>query len=269
MINAAAGPRLVVGAGGRQAGGMTGAAAERFDEALGASPPELAGPALLPARLARACAAALGVDGAGLSLHVGALRTPLGASDEATAHAERQQFTLGDGPCLRAHDDGSQIAFAPHDIERNWPELYASIVTDTPFRAVLSVPLPPPLGPLVVLDLYVRDPADLPRLDRAEVAAVAGCTTQELALTVTGPEFPDDGSNWLDGPDARRRARVWQAMGLVGIAFDLDAADAIAAMQAAAVGSDRVVDDVADDIVAGRLTPQDLPAAPVREDGAG
>jgi len=247
----------------------TGRAAERFDDALRASPPELTGPELLPARLARAGAVALSVDGAGLSLHVGSLRTPIGASDEVTAHAERQQFTLGDGPCLRAHDDGATIAFDPDDIERNWPDLWASLVSDTPYRGVLSVPLPPPMGPLVVLDLYVRDPATLTRLDRADVEVVARATTHELAVTVTGPEFPDDGSGWLDGPDARRRARVWQAMGLVGLAFDLDAADAIATMRAAALTSGRVVDDVAEDIVAGRLAPRDLQAAPSGRNDAG
>jgi hypothetical protein len=244
-------------------------AVERFDQALHECPPELSAPALLPTRLARACAVALGVDGAGLSLHVGALQTPIGASDDVTAHAERQQFTLGEGPCLRAHDDGSAVAFDPEDLQRNWPELWSSIVTDTPYRAVLSVPLPPPLGPLVVLDLYVREPSALPRLDRAAVEGVARCTTQELALTVSGPDFPDDGSGWLDGPDARQRARVWQAMGLVGVEYDLDGPDAIAVMQAAALASGRVVDDVAEDIVSGRLAPGDLWEDRVAGDDAG
>ena len=214
---------------------MTGSAAERFDEALAASPPHLDSPDLLPARLARACVAALTVDGAGLSLHVGLLRTPIGASDPLTARAERLQFTVGDGPCLRANDDGEQIDFSLEDIARNWPELWAALIDTTPFQAVLSMPLPPPMGPLVVLDLYVRDPRTLAALDRDDVQLVARATTEELALTVTGPEFPDDGSNWLDGPDARRRANVWQAMGVVGIAFGLDATDAIATMRASAI----------------------------------
>ena len=243
---------------------MTRSAAERFDVALASSPPNLTGPDLLPARLARACAAALGVDGAGLSLHVGVLRTPIGASDAQTAHAERLQFTVGDGPCLRAHDEGGVIAFSLEDIARNWPELWASLLNETTYRGVLSVPLPPPMGPLVVIDLYVRDPATLTGLNRADMHDVALASTQELALTVTGPEFPDDGSNWLDGPDAQRRANVWQAMGLVGITFGLDATDAIAAMRASAIAAGRVVDDVAEDIVAGRLVPADLKAAPDR-----
>ncbi|MGY1706504.1 hypothetical protein ACI79C_18205 [Geodermatophilus sp. SYSU D00697] len=248
---------------------MTGPVAERFDDALRNAPPTSAGPELLPSRLARATAGVLGVDGAGLSLHAGTLRTPIGASDESAAHAERQQFTLGDGPCLRAHDDGTVIAFAPSDIERNWPELFASLMAETAHRAVLSVPLPPPLGPLVVLDLYVHDPAALTRLDRRDVAVVAGRVAQELLLSVRGPEFPDDGSDWLVGPDAQRRTRVWQAMGLIGVTLDLPPADALATMQAAAITAGRVVDDVAADLVAGRLRPRELRAAPVREDDAG
>jgi hypothetical protein len=248
---------------------MTGSAAERFDKALASSPTGLDGPDLLPARLARACATALGVDGAGLSLHVGVLRTPIGASDAQTAHAERLQFTVGDGPCLRAQDNGTVIAFSLEDIARNWPALWASLLDETTYRGVLSVPLPPPMGPLVVLDVYVRDPAGLTSLDRADVQEVARVITQELAVTVSGPEFPDDGSSWLEGPDAQRRANVWQAMGLVGISFGLDAADAIAAMRAAAISAGRVVDDVAEDIVAGRLVPADLRAAPDRDRDAG
>lgn len=248
---------------------MTRSAAERFDVALASSPPDLTGPDLLPARLARACAAALGVDGAGLSLHVGVLRTPIGASDAQTAHAERLQFTVGDGPCLRAHDKGGVIAFSLEDIARNWPQLWASLLNETTFRGVLSVPLPPPMGPLVVLDLYVRDPATLTGLKRSDVHDVALSTTEELALTVTGPEFPDDGSSWLDGPDAQLRANVWQAMGLVGLASGLDATDAIATMRASAIATGRVVDAVAEDIVSGRLVPADLPAAPHRDGDAG
>ena len=130
---------------------MTRSAADRFDQALATTPADLHGPELLPCRLARACTAALGVDGAGLSLHVGMLRTPIGASDAQTAHAERLQFTVGDGPCLRAQDNGTVIAFSLEDIARNWPALWASMLNETTYGGVLSVPLPPPMGPLVVL----------------------------------------------------------------------------------------------------------------------
>ena len=63
---------------------------------------------------------------------------------------------------------------------------------------------------------------------------------------------------WWDGPDALRRARVWQATGLVDIALGLDAPDALAVLKAHAFATGRVVDDVADDLLAGRLSVAEL-----------
>ncbi|MGY1857996.1 ANTAR domain-containing protein [Modestobacter sp. SYSU DS0290] len=233
-----------------------GPAADRFARELGQAPPELRSPELLGVLLSRACAAALPVDGAGISIHArGGLRTPLGASDPTAAQAERLQFTQGVGPCLQAHDDGVVIAFDETDIARNWPSLHEALTTTTPFRAVLSVPLLPPLGPLVVLDLYARDPGTLPAVDRAEVADVVTAVTRELAAAArsTADTEPDPGRGWWEGPDALRRARVWQAMGMVNVAHGMDGEDALAMLKAHAFAQGRVVDDVAEDLVSGRL----------------
>jgi hypothetical protein len=244
-------------------------AADRFDRAMAAL---AAGPdadALLPARVARACADALPVDGAGLSLHAGALRVPIGASGPVAAHAERLQFTYGDGPCLRAFDDGRAIAFGPRDIERNWPDLYASLRADSPYRGVLSLPLPEPLGPTVVLDLWVEDPAALSRLDRDEVEQVVGRVTEELARDLReGARIPAADSAWLEGREALLRSSTWQAVGMVGMALLIDNPDALAVVRAAAVTSARSVDEVATDLLTGRLQPFDLGAAPVPDDEA-
>lgn len=244
---------------------MTGTtpAAQRFAAALGQlPPPELRGPELLGVRLAQACVAALPVDGAGLSVHdVHGRRMPIGASDPEASLAERLQFTHGAGPCLRAHDDGHAISFDAADIARNWPELHGSLIGETPFRGVLSVPLPPPLGPLVVLDLWVRDPAALPATDRDDVAEVTEALTRAMAATVTGAPATGDRRGWWDGPDASSRARVWQATGMVGVALGLDTADALAVLRAHAFATGRVVDDVADDLVTGRLPLAELRTA--------
>src|SRR3954454_22995239 len=65
---------------------------ERFKSALAASAAELAGPELLPERLARAAVAVMPIDGAGISLFfAGDRRLPLGASDDQSAEAERLQ----------------------------------------------------------------------------------------------------------------------------------------------------------------------------------
>jgi hypothetical protein len=237
-----------------------GPAAQRFARELDQlPPPELRGPEMLAVRLSRACVAALPVDGAGLSIHdMNGLRTPIGASDPVTSHAERLQFTFGHGPCLRAHDDGVTIAFDEAAIARNWPGLHAALMGETPFAGVLSVPLLPPLGPLVVLDLYVREADALPATDRDDVEDVTIALTRAMVAAALGAPMQEGRRGWWDGPDALRRARVWQAAGMVNVALGLDTADALAALKAHAFATDRVVDDVADDLVEGRLSLDEL-----------
>jgi hypothetical protein len=241
-----------------------GSAAGRFEQAAQQpGPPQLAAPELLPARLAHAVAAALRVDGAGLTVHAGAgMRAPIGASDPTTAHAERLQFTFGAGPCLRAADDGVAIAFDEEDIRRNWAELHASLTTETPYRAVLSLPLLPPLGPLIVLDVYACDPSELTRLDRDELEAVLVRLTVRLSEGLLGPDDGGQQSGWWSGPDAQRRTRVWQAMGMVAVQRDLEPGDALQVLKAHAFATGRVVDDVAADLVDGRLDTAALEGAP-------
>ncbi|GAA4749761.1 GAF domain-containing protein [Modestobacter marinus] len=240
-----------------------GPSAQRFAHELDQLPPaELRGPEMLAVRLARACVAALPVDGAGLSIHdPDGLRTPIGASDPLTSRAERLQFTHGAGPCLRAHDDGVRIAFDEGEITRNWPELHDALTAETPFRAVLSVPLLPPLGPLVVLDLYVHELAALPATDREDVDDVVIALTRAMVAAALGAPVTEGQRGWWDGPDALRRARVWQATGMVDVALGLDTADALAVLKAHAFATDRLVDDVAEDLVSGRLSLTELRTA--------
>ncbi|MGY1832938.1 hypothetical protein ACI8AA_21200 [Geodermatophilus sp. SYSU D01180] len=234
-------------------------AATRFLDALQDPPGDGEdGPEMVPSRLARAAAQAVRVDGAALSIHEGAgLRTPIGASDRTTSRAEQLQFTAGDGPCLRAHDTGSAIVFDIEDIHRNWPELHEALLGETPYRAVFSVPLAPPLGPTVIVDLYARELGTLTGVPRDDVEAVVVCLTEEL-VRASGGVADEGGHRWWDSPDARRRSRVWQATGVATVALGLDVVDTLAVLRAYAFATGRVVDDVADDIVEGRLDPATL-----------
>src|ERR1044072_4854225 len=97
--------------------------ASRFEAALDeVTEPGLAGPELLPVRLARACAQMLRVDAAGLSVvgHAGE-RTPLGASSEDAAGAERLQSPVGDAPCSAAQRTGQPVFAVVEDLRRRWP----------------------------------------------------------------------------------------------------------------------------------------------------
>ncbi len=234
-------------------------AAGRFLEALREpAPPGEDGPEMVPSRLSRACAHAVRVDGVALSIHEGAgLRTPIGASDSTTAHAEQLQFTTGDGPCLRAHDTGRAIVFDMDDIDRNWPTLHEALLGETPYRAVYSLPLAPPLGPTVIVDLYARELETLSSMARDDVEAALLVLTEELVRS-SGSAPVDEGARWWDSPDARRRSRVWQATGVAAVALGLDVVDTLTVLRAHAFATGRVVDDVADDIVEGRLDPVEL-----------
>ncbi len=153
---------------------------EDFRIALAASAAELPGVELLPERLALACAGVLPVDGAGISLFFASdRRLPLGASDPASAEAERLQFTIGEGPCLTSHATGDIVIADAATMRARWPGYYEALATRTPIRGTLSLPLHDELRGIGALDLYVVPPHEVGALSlgdamtgRTEVAAV-------------------------------------------------------------------------------------------------
>lgn len=238
--------------------------AGRFEDALDTvADPRLAGPELLPERLSIACARMLRVDGAGLSLS-GPLgrRIPLGASSEDAARVERLQFTVGAGPCMTAQASGQPVFAMLDDLRRRWPPFADLLVERTSYRAVVALPLREAIAGMGAMDLYFTREEDLPALDVFEALAVGDLVTSVLSETAVWSDWtPARGPEWLHGPAAQRRAAVWEAVGLVGLALDVDGPTALDLMRACAYGAERPVDDVAADLVAGRLTTADLQRA--------
>jgi hypothetical protein len=235
--------------------------AERFADALdGATEPALAGPELLPVRLARACARMLPVDGAGLSiLDATQQRIPLGASSADAEVAERLQFTVGDGPCIRAAAERQPIFAVEEDLRRRWPVFSELLRGATPYRAVVAYPLQPALTGFGAVDLYFERSDDVLDLDVFEAIAVGELVSSALSeASVWSSWSAGEGPEWLHGPAPLRRAAVWEAMGKVGVDLEIGAPEALALLRAGAYGSGRTVDDVAADLLAGRLRPTDL-----------
>jgi hypothetical protein len=217
-------------------------------------------PELLPVQLARAAATSLGVDGVGLSVHnVSGRSTPLGASDEAATTAERLQFTAGAGPCMFAAQSGWPV-FAPEEqLQDRWPPFHDLLVTHTPFRSVVALPLPGGLRGIGGLDLYLNHPVGLVTFDAVEALCVAGLVSEQLAHAAAWSEWSaNEGPAWTDTAPARQRARVWMATGMVSLALELEASDALAVLRSFAYASDRVVDALAADIISGRLNAAQL-----------
>jgi hypothetical protein len=235
--------------------------AGRFETALDeVAEPELEDPALLPVRLARACAVMLPVDGASLSLldptqH----RVPLGASSPAAATAERLQFTAGDGPCMSAQESRQPVFALEEDLRRRWPVFADLLLGATPYRAVVAFPLQISLGAEGAIDLFFERPEQVPELDVFEAVAVGELVTSALSDAAVWSEWPADrGPHWLHGPAPRRRAGVWEAMGSLSMALEVEATEALDLIRARAYGSGVSADDVAAELLAGRLGPHDL-----------
>ena len=240
--------------------------AGRFEAALAeVTEPGLDGPELLPVRLARACVRMLPVDGAGISIAgPGDRQIPLGTSSEHAASAERLQFTVGTGPCMTAQDQREPVFAVLADLRRRWPGFADLLEEHTPYRAVVGLPLREAIAGLGAIDLYFTRDDDVAAIDVFEAMAVGDLVTSELSDTAVWSSWsPCRGPDWLHGPTAQRRAAVWDALGLVSLALEMEAPEALAVLRGTAYASGRTVDEVAADVLTGALPAADLhrPAA--------
>src|SRR4051794_20499234 len=233
----------------------------RFVEALDADAGAAgADPDLLPERLAHAAAAVLPVDGVGLSLHGGdGRRTPLAASSEVAAIAERLQFTAGSGPCLLAAESGLP-GFATQEIlGRRRPAFLDLLVRHTPLRSALALSLTGRLQAVGAMDLYFADPDGVSAVDVYEARCVAQLVSDHLDVAADWSEgSPTDLPAWSNTPDAQRRGRLWMAVGMLTLALEATAPDALAILRGYAHAVGRTADDVALDLVEQRLRPDQL-----------
>jgi hypothetical protein len=237
---------------------------ERFDAAVTAEAAAYPETELLPVRLTRACVRVLPVGGAGISaLAHPDLRLPIGASDDVAGYVERLQFTYGEGPCLRAYTTGRPQLIAAAELEQRWPELHRELNVITPFRAVASLPLRENTTRIGALDLYLPEPAGLQpaQLDDAMIVAerVSAALVAARLFTAAaqlGTQFPPQ--HGAHTAPMAGRVQVWKAMGLMNVQLQITAPDALALLRAHAYATDRLVDDLAHDIVTNRIALDEL-----------
>ena len=152
------------------------------------------------------------------------------------------------------------------DLLRRWPVFADLLLGETPFRAVVALPLLPALAGDGAMDLFFTRPDEVTDLDVFEALAVGELVTSALSeaavwsdlvargrpgVAARSPAPPPRRGVGGHGPARRRpRARPRPRRS--------------PCMRAYAYGSGRSVDDVAADLLAGRLQPDEL-----REPGAG
>jgi hypothetical protein len=144
-------------------------------------------------------------------------------------------------------------------MHQRWPAFHELLVTRTPFRTVIALPLRGELHGIGALDLYLTNRVGLVALDAFDALATASLVSDLLAHAAAWSTWTEEaGPAWMDSPSAQRRSQVWLAMGMVSEALQLPVPDAPAVLRSVAYASDRVVDDLAEDITSGRLHAQQL-----------
>jgi hypothetical protein len=206
--------------------------------------------------ICRACVDRLDIDGAALSiLTASAARQTLFASDATAARLEELQFSLNEGACIEAATTGNPV-FVTDLTEAvevaRWPVFAAAVIEQTDVRALCALPLRWGVTNLGVLDLYRRTPVGLDDAQRRDALAAADTAALMMWTLRIEPEAQDGGDSWLD-PVIAGRAEVHQATGMVMGQLDLNAADALARLRAHAFAHQRLLVDVAREVVARRL----------------
>jgi hypothetical protein len=149
------------------------------------------------------------------------------------------------------------------DLRRRWPVFADLLLAQTLVRGVVALPLQPALIGSGAIDLFFLDPDRITDLDVFDAMAVGELVAAELSeAAVWSTWTPERGPEWLHGPTPRRRAVVWEAMGKLSLTVGGDSGLALALLRAHAYAAGSTVDDVAADLVDGRLAPEQLRNGP-------
>ena len=204
-------------------------------------------------RLCRVSADLAAVTGAGITLMSG--DAPCGSvctTDEVSAVVEELQFTLGEGPCIDAYRQDRPVLEPDldHPVRARWLAFTPPAV-DAGVRAVFGFPLQVGVVRLGALNLYRDRTGPLSDEQHADALVMAGVAARAVLLMqahapagALGEEL-EEGGNW--------RFAVHQASGMVAAQLGVGIAEAMVRLRAHAFRADRLLADVADDVVSRRL----------------
>jgi hypothetical protein len=212
----------------------------------------------LAQRICRACIEGLDVDGAAISLLTATVsRETLWASDATAERLEDLQFSLNEGACMQAAATGSPVLVPDlhHSTEAaRWPIFAAAVAEQTNVHALFALPLQWGVTNLGVLDMYRSVAGELSQTQwRDAVSAADVAALMLLGLrTNPGPDpdsFDSDAAaGWLDHSKGSR-AEIHQATGMVLAQLQVSATAALARLRAYAFVEQRLLGDVARDVV--------------------
>lgn len=206
----------------------------------------------LAEQVCRAYVMGLDVDGAAISLMTASTSSQTLCATDATAELlENLQFSLGEGACVEAAVTGRPVLVADmhHTTEvSRWPTFAAAVVEQSDVGALFAMPLQWGTINLGVLDLYRTAPGALSNAQLRDAISAADMAALMFLGVRTGP----GNGEWLD-QSLHGRAEIHQATGMVLVQLGISATDALARMRAYAFAEQRLLSDVAHDVVSRRL----------------
>lgn len=175
----------------------------------------------------------------------------LSGSDPLAERLEWTQITLSEGPAIDAISSGAPISVP--DLTKTtglWPA-FLSEIADWDVGGMYALPLQ--IGAIKVgaLDLYSDVGAPLATAELADAVAISELLTAVLLNADGGGSVPDSLGSWWNQQWSTRE--VHQATGMVMAQLGVDARSAYVRLQGFAFGNNRLLKDVANDVVNRRL----------------
>jgi hypothetical protein len=204
-------------------------------------------------RLCAACPAIVGVDGAGIMLMSGDVRIgSLCSTDEVSNLIEELQYTLGEGPCVDAYQKDLVVTEPDlaDPVSSRWP-FFTPPALQAGVRAVFGFPMRVGAARLGALNLYRTARGPLTGEQHADALVVADLTARWV-LQVQAGAAPGAVATELE-VSADFHFAVHNAAGIVSVQEGISVTDALIRLQAHAFSTDRLLADVARDVIARQL----------------
>jgi hypothetical protein len=194
-----------------------------------------------------------GMSGAGIMVFQGDLpRGSVCTTNPVSALIEDLQYTLGEGPCVDAHNLGRPVAeadLAAPTVSR-WPAFVPPAVTGGA-RAVFGFPVRIGAIRLGALNLYRDRPGGLSDDQHADALAMADVAARSI-LSLQADAPPGALAAELEA-GADFHLVVHQAAGMVSIQLDVGVAEALLRLRARAFATGVTITRLAQDVVERRV----------------
>ena len=195
----------------------------------------------------------MGVDGAGVMLMSGEIpRGSLCVSGEVGRLIEELQYTLGEGPCVDAYQQNRVVAEPDlaDPVADRWPA-FTPAALDAGVRAVFGFPLRAGAVRLGALNLYRGRSGALSGDQQGDALVVAEVAARWVLEAQAGAPAGTVAVQVAAGADFH--LVVHNAAGMVSVQEGISVTEALIRLRAFAFSHNRLVGDVAGDIVARRF----------------